>query len=46
MDSGGFSFDPGDSPNEVFKELRKKEIKEISTVAIELVPEDLIVWLS
>jgi ABC-type hemin transport system substrate-binding protein len=35
----------GDSPDEVFKELRKKKIKDISTIAIEFVPEDLLVWL-
>lgn len=35
----------GDSPDEVFKDLRKKKIKDISTIAIEFVPEDPIVWL-
>jgi ABC-type enterochelin transport system ATPase subunit len=35
----------GDSPDEVFKDLRKKKIKDISTMAIEFVPEDPIVWL-
>jgi ABC-type hemin transport system substrate-binding protein len=35
----------GDSPDEVFRELRKKKIKDISAVAIEFVPEDLMVWL-
>jgi len=35
----------GESPDEVFKELRKKKLKDISTIAIEFVPEDLIVWL-
>jgi len=35
----------GDSPDEVFMELRRKKIEDISTVAIEFVPEDLLVWL-
>jgi ABC-type enterochelin transport system ATPase subunit len=35
----------GDTPDEVFKELRKKKLKDISTIAIEFVPEDPIVWL-
>ena len=35
----------GDSPDEVFKELRKKKLKDISTIAIEFVPEYPIVWL-
>lgn len=35
----------GDSPEEVFGELRRKKIKDISTIAIEFVPEDLMVWL-
>lgn len=35
----------GDSPDEVFKELRKKKLKDISTIAIEFVPEDPIIWL-
>jgi len=35
----------GDSPDEVFGELRKKRIKDISIVAIEFVPEDQLVWL-
>lgn len=35
----------GDTPDEVFKELRRKKIKDISTVAIEFVPEDMLVWL-
>lgn len=35
----------GDSPEEVFRELRRKKIKDISTVAIEFVPEDTLVWL-
>jgi ABC-type enterochelin transport system ATPase subunit len=35
----------GDSPDEVFKQLRKKKLKDISTIAIEFVPEDPIIWL-
>ncbi len=35
----------GDSPDEVFRELRRKRIKDISTVAIEFVPEGPLVWL-
>ena len=35
----------GDSPDEVFEELRKKKLKDISTIAIEFVPEEPIVWL-
>jgi hypothetical protein len=35
----------GDSPDEVFRELRKKKLKDISTIAIEFVPEDPVVWL-
>lgn len=35
----------GDTPDEVFKELRKKKLKDISTIAIEFVPEYPIVWL-
>lgn len=35
----------GDSPEEVFRELRRKKIKDVSTIAIEFVPEDLMVWL-
>jgi len=35
----------GDSPDEVFRELRKKKIVDISTVAVEFVPEGILVWL-
>ena len=35
----------GDSPDEVFSELRKKKVEDISTIAIEFVPEDVPVWL-
>ena len=35
----------GDSPDEAFRELHRKKIEDISTVAIEFVPEDLLVWL-
>lgn len=35
----------GDTPEEVFRELRKKKVKDVSTVAVEFVPEDLLVWL-
>ena len=35
----------GDSPDDVFRELRRKKIKDISTIAIEFVPEDQLVWL-
>jgi ABC-type enterochelin transport system ATPase subunit len=35
----------GDSPDEVFRELRKKRIKDISIIAIEFVPERSLVWL-
>lgn len=35
----------GDTPDDVFEELRKKKLKDISTFAIEFVPEDPIVWL-
>ncbi len=35
----------GESPDEVFRELRKKKIKDISTVAVEFVPEKPLVWL-
>jgi ABC-type hemin transport system substrate-binding protein len=35
----------GDSPDEVFKELRKKKLKDISIIAMEFVPERSLVWL-
>ncbi|OGS55830.1 MAG: hypothetical protein A3K60_00040 [Euryarchaeota archaeon RBG_19FT_COMBO_56_21] len=35
----------GDSAGEVFRELRKKRIKDISTIAMEFVSEDSLVWL-
>lgn len=35
----------GDSPDEVFRKLRRKRIKDISTIAIEFVPEHMLVWL-
>ena len=35
----------GDSPDELFKELRKKRMKDISTIVIEFVPEDPLVRL-
>lgn len=35
----------GDSPDEVFRELRKKRIKDISIIAMEYVPERSLVWL-
>ena len=35
----------GDSPDEVFKRLRRKKIEDISTIAIEFVPQDVLVWL-
>jgi len=35
----------GNSPDEVFKRLRKKKIDDISAIAIEFVPKDILVWL-
>jgi ABC-type hemin transport system substrate-binding protein len=35
----------GDSPDDVFRELRKKRIKDISTITMEFVPKRSHTWL-
>ena len=35
----------GDSPDEVFEQLRKLRVSDLSTVAIEFIPKDLLIWL-
>lgn len=35
----------GNTPDEVFRNLKKLKISDISTVAIELVPKEFLIWL-